>query len=41
MRNYHKYAVLFTLTNFDIKTDKAVHKLDLDSGSVSTQLIHT
>ena len=41
MRNYHKYTVLFTLTNFDIKPDKAVHKLDLDSGSVSTQLMHT
>lgn len=41
MQNYHKYAVLFTLTNFYIKTDKAAHKLDLDSGSVSTQLMHT
>lgn len=40
MRNYHKYAVLFALTNFDI-SDKAVHKLDLDSGSVSTRLMHT
>lgn len=41
MRNYHKYAVLFILTDFYIKTDKAVHRLDIDSGSVSTQLMHT
>lgn len=41
MRDYHKYAVLFILTDFYTKLTKLCNKLCVNSSSVAAQLMHT